>query len=77
MERQVRAEVVEATQLAAAMQASKEQANVGSQSWGAAEGDDDIDEQFRQLCDAAGVAPEDIYQPTLRQPLATGTVEVT
>ena len=77
MERQVRAEVVEARQLAAAMQASRDQANVGSQSWGAAEGDDDIDEQFRELCDAAGVAPEDIYRPTLRQPLATGTVEET
>ena len=77
VERQVRAEVVEARQLAAAMQASRDQANVGSQSWGAAEGDDDIDEQFRELCDAAGVAPEDIYRPTLRQPLATGTVEET
>ena len=58
MERQVRAEVMEARQLAAAMQASREQAGVGNQVWGATEGDDDIDEQFRELCDAAGVAPE-------------------
>jgi predicted phage gp36 major capsid-like protein len=55
MERQVRAEVVEARQLAAAMQASREQASVGNQAWVATEGDDDIDEQFRELCDAAGV----------------------
>ena len=70
MERQVRAEVMEARQLAAAMQASREQAGVGNQVWGATEGDDDIDEQFRELCDAAGVAPEDVYRPAPQQPRA-------
>ena len=74
MERQLRAEVEEARQLAAAIQASRDH-NVGRRSWGAAEGDDDIDEQFRELCSAAGVAPEDIYRPALQQPLAAGTAE--
>eukprot|EP00966_Prymnesium_polylepis_P205856 4770353-Prymnesium_polylepis.1 len=49
MERQLRAEVEEARQLAAAMQALR------GQPWGAAEGDDDIiDAEFRVLCEAAG-----------------------
>ena len=74
MERQLRAEVEEARQLAAAIQASRDH-EVGRRSWGAAEGDDDIDEQFRELCSAAGVAPEDIYRPALQQPLAAGTAE--
>jgi hypothetical protein len=52
------------------MQASREQAGVGNQVWGATEGDDDIDEQFRELCDAAGVAPEDVYRPAPQQPRA-------
>eukprot|EP00966_Prymnesium_polylepis_P038488 893202-Prymnesium_polylepis.1 len=57
------------------MQASREQASVGNQAWGATEGDDDIDEQFRELGDAAGVAPEDVYRPAFQQPLAAGTME--
>jgi len=70
MERQLRAEVEEARQLAAAMQASR------GQSWGAAEGDDDIiDAEFRELCEAAGVAPEDVYRPTSQLPRASGTME--
>jgi hypothetical protein len=28
------------------------------------EGDGGVDEQFKELCEAAGVAPEDIYRPT-------------
>ena len=71
MERQLRAEVEEARQLAAAMRASRDQAR------GAAEGDDDIiDAQFRELCDAAGVAPEDVYaQHSGMLPRASGTME--
>eukprot|EP00966_Prymnesium_polylepis_P014033 323720-Prymnesium_polylepis.1 len=37
---------------------------VGSGLQGTVEGDDGIDEQFKELCDAAGVAPEDICRPT-------------
>ena len=70
MERQLLAEVEEARQLAAAMQASR------GQSWGAAEGDDGIiDAEFRELCEAAGVAPEDVYRPTSQLPRASGTME--
>eukprot|EP00966_Prymnesium_polylepis_P194851 4516819-Prymnesium_polylepis.1 len=44
---------------------------VGSGLQGIVEGDDGIDEQFKELCGAAGVAPEDIYRPTA----TTRTVE--
>eukprot|EP00966_Prymnesium_polylepis_P285095 6586232-Prymnesium_polylepis.1 len=52
------------------MQASREQAGVGNQVLGATEGDDDINEQFRELCGAAGVVPEDAYRPAPQQPRA-------
>eukprot|EP00966_Prymnesium_polylepis_P271478 6272317-Prymnesium_polylepis.1 len=41
------------------MRASLDQGGVGSCS----EERDEVDEQFRELCDAAGVLPEDIYWP--------------
>ena len=74
MERQVRAEVEEARQLAAAIQASMDQGIVGSQSTGATGVDDDIEEQFRELCDAAGVAPGDVYRPASQPPRAVEDV---
>ena len=62
VERQVRAEGEEARQLAVAIQVSMDQTSVSG--WqGMMKGDGGIDEQFRELCEAAGVAPEDIYQP--------------
>ena len=75
MERQLRAEVEEAKQLAAAIRASMEQGIVGSQSRGATEDDEVIEEEFRQLCEAAGVAPEDVYRPAAQSQRASETVE--
>ena len=74
MERQVCAEVEEARQLAAAIQASMDKGIVGSQSTGATGVDDDIEEQFRELCDAAGVAPGDVYRPASQLPRAVEDV---
>ena len=62
VERQVRAEREEARQLAVAIRISIDQTS-GSGWQGMMEGDGGIDEQFRELCEAAGVAPEDIYRP--------------
>ena len=76
MERQLCAEVEEARQLAATIRASLDQGIVGSRSWGTTEGDDDVEEQFKELCEAAGVAPGDIYRPTSRVPRATGAVKL-
>ena len=43
---------------------------------GCSRGDDDtIDAEFRELCEAAGVAPEDVYRPTSQLPRASGTME--
>jgi hypothetical protein len=70
-ERQLRAEREEARQLAVAIRVSMDWSGVGSGLQGTVEGDDGIDEQFKELCDAAGVAPEDIYRPTA----TTRTVE--
>ena len=53
-ERQLRAERV-----AVAMRASMDQGGVGS----CLEEREEVDEQFRELCNAAGVRPEDIYLP--------------
>ena len=75
MERQLCAEVEEARQLAAAIRASLDQGIVGSRSWGTTEGDGDVEEQFKELCEAAGVASGDIYRPTSRVPRATGAVK--
>eukprot|EP00966_Prymnesium_polylepis_P332561 7388047-Prymnesium_polylepis.3 len=47
-----------------------DQGIVGSQSTGATEEDDDIEEQFKELCDAAGVAPGDVYRPAPQLPRA-------
>ena len=58
-ERQLRAEREEARQLAVAMRASLDQGGVGC----CLKERDAVDEQFRELCDAAGVLPEDIYWP--------------
>ena len=68
-------EMEEARHLAAAIQTSRDQGVVGSQSQGATEVDEDIEAQFRELCDAAGVAPEDVYRPTSQLPRASRTVE--
>eukprot|EP00966_Prymnesium_polylepis_P104991 2431974-Prymnesium_polylepis.1 len=75
MERQLCAEVEEARQLAATIRASLDQGIVGSRSWGTTEGDDDVEEKFKELCEAAGIAPGDIYRPTSRVPRATGAVK--
>ena len=58
-ERQLRAEREDARQLAVAMRASMDQGGVGS----CLEEREEVDEQFRELCNAAGVRPEDIYWP--------------
>ena len=75
VERHLRVEVEEAKQLAAAIRASMEQGIVGSQSRGATEDDEVIEEEFRQLCEAAGVAPEDVYRTAAQSQRASETVE--